>query len=639
MRKNSQRNITYNIELQFLIIIIAVIIYIFSWSIIDILRLYSMQDSVFDSGIISLTMGSIFHYHYLPYVTYMIGFSLLRIIFSPLILIDGITGMLVIQEIFLGLPAIVIYLIAKTHIKDKTSSLLISLSYLLYFPLAGVNYYDFHFQAFFMIFFLLGYLTFIKGKYLYSSIFFFLSGTVRFPYMVFPILFFLLLLGSHLYIHFIKKQTDKREIDYALYNLIIGVSFLSVSYLILNRSPYYINQMAYLGGYFHIHSGSILMNIESNIANKIITIILILSPLLFIPLRNKKWMLLTIPFFGLLFYSNYNVYVYPNFYHFQYMVTIAPFLYLGLIYSIRIESGSVLNNVSKTMIKKAIKKFYIELKRRKEPIGVLIAVILFAMVFQPYGPLNTSNSSSFDMNIFHPDIKTYNEYKEIANLIPENNPYVIYQNNLPYIDVHDPSLSCLASFQTINGFNNNLSFILQNLTVTDNIDYAFGYIIGFSGSSQLTMCQAMNKLYQKGDYGIEASKGGFILLTKHYNMAPRIYEPIQFNSIYSASFDKLNNSHISIYCDLIVPGTYSFNISYINTGNNLIFNNYSIIGSNCKEMNTKLNSKITIVNNRTYVSFSMISNYFLYNPKIEVGYSGQESNLTLSIEMKENEPL
>jgi len=407
-------------ELQFLIIIIAVIIYIFSWSTIDILRLYSMQDSIFDSGIISLTIGSIFHYHYLPYVTYMIGFSLLRIIFSPLILIDGITGMLVIQEIFLGLPAIVIYLITQTHIKDKTSSLLISLSYLLYFPLAGVNYYDFHFQAFFMLFFLLGYFTFIKGKYLYSSIFFFLSGTVRFPYMIFPILFFLLLLGSRLYIHFIKKQTDKSAIDYALYNLFIGVSFLSVSYLILNRSPYYINQMAYLGGYFHIHSGSILMNIESNIANKIITIILILSPLLFIPLRNKKWMLLTIPFFGLLFYSNYNVYVYPDFYHFQYMVTIAPFLYLGLIYSIKIESGSVLNNVSKTRITKAIKKFYIELKKRKEPIGVLIAVILFAMVFQPYGPLNTSNSSPFNMNIFHPDITTYNEYKEIANLIPDN---------------------------------------------------------------------------------------------------------------------------------------------------------------------------------------------------------------------------
>ena len=215
--------------------------------------------------------------------------------------------------------------------------------------------------------------------------------------------------------------------------------------------------------------------------------------------------------------------------------------------------------------------------------------------------------------LFHPDIKTYNEYKEIANLIPHNNPYVIYQNNLPYIDVHDPSLSCLASFQTIQGFNNNLSFILQNLTVTHNIDYAFGYIVGFSGGSQLTMCQAMNKLYQKGDYGIEASKDGFILVTKNYNMPPKIYEPIQFNYTCTASFNKLNNSEISTYCDLIVPGTYSFNISYNNTGNNLIFNNYSIISSNYKEMNEKLNSKITIVNNRTYVSFTMISKYFLHS--------------------------
>ncbi|SIM61673.1 multipass membrane protein [Cuniculiplasma divulgatum] len=639
MRKNSQKKIAYNIELQFLIIIIAVIIYIFFWSIIDILRLYSMQDSVFDSGIISLTMGSIFHYHYLPYITYMIAFSLLRIIFSPLILIDGITGMLVIQEIFLGLPAIVIYLIAKTHIKDKTSSLLISLSYLLYFPLAGVNYYDFHFQAFFMLFFLLGYFTFIKGKYLYSSIFFFLSGTVRFPYLAFPILFFLLLLVVQLYNSFQKRDHDKKIMNYALYNLLILVPLFSISYFILTRSAYYQDQNSYLGGYLHIHAGPILSNLELNITNKIITILLLLGPLLFIPIRNKKWILFTIPFLVILFYSNYNVYVYPNFYHFQYMVTIAPFLYLGLIYSITIESGSVLNNVSKTRIKKAIEKFYIELKKRKEPIGVLIAVILFAMVFQPYGPLNTSNSNPFDMNIFHPDITTYNEYREIANLIPNNNPYVIYQNNLPYIDVHDPSLSCLASFQTINGFNNNLSFILQNLTVTDNIDYALGYIIGFSGGSQLTMCQAMNKLYQKGDYGIEASKGGFILLTKNYNVAPMIYEPIQFNSTYSASFNKLNNSKISTYCDLIIPGTYSFNISYNNTGNNLIFNNYSIISFNYKEVNAKLKPKITQTNNRTYVSFTMKSNYFLYNPKIEIGYSGQESNLTLSIEMKENEPL
>lgn len=167
MHNNSQKDRSARIEIQFLIICTAVIVYVFTWLLIDISRLYSMHDQVFDSGIISLTMESIFYYHYFPYITYMIGFSPLRIIFSPLILIDGITGMLIIQEIFLALPAVILYKIAKIHIKDNTSSLLISLSYLLYFPLAGVNYFDFHFQAFFMLFFLLAYLAFIEKRYIY----------------------------------------------------------------------------------------------------------------------------------------------------------------------------------------------------------------------------------------------------------------------------------------------------------------------------------------------------------------------------------------------------------------------------------------------------------------------------------------
>ena len=90
----------YRVNTYEFFVICALIVYIFFWSLIDILQQFNFQQFVFDSGIISLTMNSIIHYHYARYIMYMSGFSLLRIIFSPLILIDGITGMLIIQEIF-----------------------------------------------------------------------------------------------------------------------------------------------------------------------------------------------------------------------------------------------------------------------------------------------------------------------------------------------------------------------------------------------------------------------------------------------------------------------------------------------------------------------------------------------------------
>lgn len=420
--------------------------------------------------------------------------------------------------------------------------------------------------------------------------------------------------------------------------MVILVPFFLISYLLLTKSPYYLDQIKYLGGYIHIKSGPLLINLEGNITNKIITVVLILSPLLFIPLRNKKWMVFTLLFFALTFYSNYYIYVFPSFYHFQYVVTVAPFLYLGLIYGIIIGKETESNIFSNKKIKRFAIKIYIEIKRRKEPIGVLIAVILFAMVFQPYGPLNSSNSNSFNMNIFHPDMPAYNEYKQIADLIPNNNPYVIYQNDLPYIDVHDPALSCLAAFQILYGFNNNFTYILQNLTVTNNVDYAFGYVDGFSGGNQLSMCQAMNVLYEKGIYGIEAFKDGFILLAKSYNNSPKIFNPIQLNTTYLHSTAKYNTTNISLYCNMMVPGTYTFNISANESFSGLIFDNYSIIGSNYRQLNVQMKSERVLSDGKIEFRFNITSKYFLYLPEIIISYSGARSNVYFDIHMKEDEP-
>ena len=551
-----------NIETCYFLLVCAVIVYIFLWSLIDILQELNFRQFVFDSGIISLTMNSILHYPNIQYIMYMFGFSLLRILFSPLILIDGITGMLVIQEIFLGLPSLVLYKIARKKSLSPFVSMIIGLSYLLYFPLAGVNYYNFHFQAFFILLFLAGYYQYLNGKYVSSSILFFLSGVVRFPYLVYPAFFMLLILLSIVF----KKANCTKEsksilAKYSAINFAIFSSMLLISFFLLFNSPYRIFQNIYPGGYFHISSGNIFINLSSHIDNKVLVMILLFSPLLFLPLKSFKWMLFLVPYLLVVFFSNYPAYYYPGFYHFQYIAAVAPFIFLGLIDGLRnFDKGETLPNkaTGSFIYLKKIKRFAVS---NRKPIAVITAVALFAIVFQPYSPANIYSTDPFDMNILHPNMAVYDSYINITNLIPGNNPYVIYQNNLPYVDVHDPALSCLAAFQAGEGFNATLTYPLQNLSMTSNVDYALGYQTGFSNHNRMDMCQAMNVLYSRGDYGIEAYQNGFILLSKNYTGTPEYFSPANPSFNCTVVSREKDNSLLIFYQPVLIPGTYTLNLT------------------------------------------------------------------------------
>ena len=609
----------YRVNTYEFFVICALIVYIFFWSLIDILQQFNFQQFVFDSGIISLTMNSIIHYHYAQYIMYMAGFSLLRIIFSPLILIDGITGMLIIQEIFLALPSLILYKIARKKSINQFASMIIGISYLLYFPLAGLNYFNFHFQAFFILFFLMGYYQFLKGKYISSTIFFFLSGIVRFPYLAFPALLMLMILVET---YLKRRRIEKKEMDsilkYSTVSLIIFSSMLIVSYFLIFYSPYYIYQHGYFDGYFHLKNGNVLGLLLKNIDDKVLLVVLILSPLLLIPLKSIKWMIFTIPFFFIAFFNNYSVYYYPSFYHFQYVAAVAPFIFLGLIDSLRMEVSEEKDYRGQTS-HNYFKRLRNSIRSQKKPIAVMASVILFAVIFQPYSPINAYSSEPFAMDIMHPSLKVYDDYINITNLIPQNNPYVIYQNNLPYVDVHDPSLSCLGAFQSLSGYNSNLSYRLQNLTETLNVDYAMGYDINcFNTGNSLDMCEAMNVLYSRGDYGIEAFQDGFILLSKNYNHTPVYFTPISlFNNVTAISHSH-SGSMITLYPQVMIPGLYYLNITFPHGMNSYNFHNINITSRSVKETANVTYSKVYILNGTSILHLQFRVDSFFGVPLVEL---------------------
>ena len=85
-------------------------------------------------------------------------------------------ALMVFQDSLICAGSIPLYFISRKIIEDRKYSIIISLLWLLYFPLAGVEWFDFHFMALFPTLFLIGFAFLVYGKYKQSLIFMYLAG-------------------------------------------------------------------------------------------------------------------------------------------------------------------------------------------------------------------------------------------------------------------------------------------------------------------------------------------------------------------------------------------------------------------------------------------------------------------------------
>lgn len=90
--------------------------------------------------------GSYFGVHFAPVLFIVVPFFYLA---------RSVETILVLQSVVLALGAMPVYLISIRMLKDRVATLFIAVSYLLNPLLQGVNWYDFHTQAFFPLFMLL----------------------------------------------------------------------------------------------------------------------------------------------------------------------------------------------------------------------------------------------------------------------------------------------------------------------------------------------------------------------------------------------------------------------------------------------------------------------------------------------------
>lgn len=519
-----------------LVSIILSLVYCIVWSDITISRYYAMKANVWDLGYVANVINSTVYASWpIQNIITEIANQGILFILTPLAFLHSIPAILVFQSVILGVPVYILFEITLQSTRNPFVSLLISIGYFLYFPLAGVNWSDFQMMDLFVFLLPLGYLLLIKG-YLKLGIFvLLLSGFVRFPYMIFVVLSSFSILIEALVS---KSKTPDigfvKERKFVFYLLVLSTGILTLQFLWLSHvNPLLIST----------HSStnhSILLNLHS----KILAILLLFGPFLFLPLFSKKWVLPTLVLPAAIVLFNNPIYEFPGLFSDWYSVSVIPFLFLGLIDVVGALSSRGKLNSNKIDLSRSLKNKIGILTKKGKGIVIMVVVIIasLAVFAQPYGPFNDKSFNNFNLNLdTQVNMTLFNSANQIISLIPMNESYVLVQNDLPQLFPRTAISNIMVSPYNI-GPNITSDQIVQNrfpystasVRTTVQINYVlmdFNDIHSLTEPSDQqgfpTMLQIAQTLYNSSFYGILAENNGILLLERGYHGLPEIYHPFR----------------------------------------------------------------------------------------------------------------
>ena len=525
---------------------IGTFLYAGIWSYIGILKILSLNAYVFDLGISSERGWQVLHTNLglHGYFTMLINSGIVFPL-SPLTDTGNFFAMIIFQSFFIAIVGPAIYLIAREKGLKSAESMLLSLAFFLYFPVYGIMWYDFHYQVFFMPLFAFAYLLYLKKSYVASTLLFFLSGIVRYPYSIFPLGFATI----ELLLLFQNRQSgyDRRRMVSLSLLFIIMVTWTVLGFLIFGLSstiPHY--------------SISQYTVTDSPTWSRLYVILLFLAPLLFLPVLRARWIILVLPAFYLFLTSSYTWYSYPHIFQGQYVAGVVPFLFIGLIdylgMSVKHKDGKdrTIPNKIEIYRKKSI---------RRSVVAILIILLFLNIFFAPFSPLNNQlgDQFNFQQNISYSP-QQYSELYSMVKLIPSSETFVIYQNNIPELFPRPlpPSgsilmgsyLGSLINVSVGEAINNSWQVSAGGNEMSVPVEFALADALNpnFYLESN-SVYSIVHNMYESGKYGIVSEGYGLILLQRNYNETIKNYVPenvtISGNSFFSSPTNHLATACIS----------------------------------------------------------------------------------------------
>ena len=522
------------------ILVAAVVAYIAAWSYISLARFYALQSTVFDFGVEFSGLYGLLHPAGLSF-SILLGHLAFpgELLESPLTLASSFPLLLVVQTIALGSGAIALYGIAKVVLRNPWHALPFGLVYLVYPPLAAVNWFDYHTQALFTPFFLFAYLALLRKRPILAMVLFVLAGGVYYPYAALVALFAAVGFAEPYLTKLLGTSDPDAEPESRRFYLVL---FVASALLFAGQLAFFRDSGVSLTAITEVQ----VIGGAVPVVNRLFVLLLFLSPVLFLPLLSPRWTVMLVPFLYLEFASSYYRYSFPGILLDTPYPTIAiAVIFLGAIYGFRRFTG--LLERTKANASPAPAPLPRRRRRTLSRAGYAVAALLivslsFAAVYQPYGPLNGVSGSSFDLaESTAVNWTLYNSLTHLVNLIPRSQPYVVYQNDMPemlpranytsYIMAPlvapDPFLNATAWDAQTNQWPVHPGYQLEGPPYIP-LDFAIGnpndpywYTIGGSTSIQAIL----QTMYASGEYGLLAEAAGMTVLERGYTGPLADYAP------------------------------------------------------------------------------------------------------------------
>jgi uncharacterized membrane protein len=496
-----------SMPIQFALLLSSIVIYSVIYSILTVLRFLSFNAGVADLGLAGDSLYYVFRGGLIPTSSNPSPILMNKLIYIPISMVyyffPSEELLLIFQTVWIALAAIPLYLISIKVNRSRNLALAFGLLWLIYYPIAGVNWFDFHFMALFPTFFLSGFYFYLAGRRKLSFTFFILSATTDYL-VVLTVIFFAL----YLYLKDIRERKNPFRNYFAHSVLIASILIFAAIYFYFGAG--------YTSSVAHVTATNIS---APTLSTKLYYIFYMMLPLLFLPLLGLDLMFLAIPFLSFIYFNSYTPYVQTEYY--QYPSLIAPILFVAAIkgYS-RIKVPGIRIDYKK--VKKAlvivIVLFNVFLVSFLTPAGQLVTG---NTINSQYGLLFSGNTGSYNMPSSI-EMHQYDYYlrNDIIPLIPHRVP-VLIQNNMPelaqnYYNWYMP------------GYFPNGTVPVYIITDPYSASYAtppFYTVPRGDNNWNLT-----SRYYSRGQYGIYAEADGITLLKLGYVGNPVIHIP------YSQSF-------------------------------------------------------------------------------------------------------
>ena len=552
--------------------------YVVVWTYLSELRIYALRASVFDLGGFVEAGWLVFS---APGPSYSFVLELVQsggnLVFWPFAL-TGIQAMVAIQAAALGLGGVLVYLLSRQFRLSPAISVCFSAIYYLYFPVAAVNFSDYHIEAFFIPLFLGGAYLFLRARFLGSFFCLVLAGVIWFPLAVFPGLFSveLILTGWLRRRKFPEKASPHRVQEEPSTKPITWEGPLRRAQA---PPPYWFSTGLFLASALLLGGNALTSGLGSSFGQallaahasntgvgsdlgvQILFLLLLLAPVAFLPLLSPRWLVYCLPYFFLELFAEYPGYSYPGVLTDWHVFLLIPFVFLGAIDGLdRLrERSDWFSRMGKWLTttlpsrpqltapgpaEKMLPHVTLRPRRSRVSLPVLVTSLalsstlvtgLFLLPYGPYNDLPVDNYQTGALLAYNPSL--YQELGTLSNLIPRSSASVIFQDNMPEL-LPRPLLPGAAQPMVPGPFGivaYNLTYESYNGSwVPIHPEYVIGNPAALPASFFSTtgsppyntsVSQILDQLYGTGNYGILGEASGIWLIQRGYHGPLRYYVP------------------------------------------------------------------------------------------------------------------